>query len=267
MYSLYISKVLEMAVSTTSATEIMRCFIEASIDEIQVSNILYFKVNAENKIELISSYGEALASLENYKFISRDRILPVPESINGGIEIYVDSPAQLLEKYDEAKSWKELPQALVAIPVVKLGVTMGCAVFSLDKQINSLEYQKTIETFRAFAFILELLKVHEFSGSLTLKGSKDEASYSETLKRQERGLLGSAEKYTHAPGDNPELKLTERQHQIAILIASGETNSTIARTLGYSAATIRYETVKLYERLRVKNRSQASSRIQEMGIS
>ena len=63
------------------------------------------------------------------------------------------------------------------------------------------------------------------------------------------------------------LELSDRQYQIAILIASGATNADIARKLGFSAATIRYETVKLYERLRVKNRSQASSRIREMGIA
>lgn len=61
-----------------------------------------------------------------------------------------------------------------------------------------------------------------------------------------------------------DIKLSQRQLQIAEMIADGMTNRQISRQLGYTEATIRYETIKLYERLRVKNRAQASSRIREL---
>lgn len=61
-----------------------------------------------------------------------------------------------------------------------------------------------------------------------------------------------------------DVNLSERQIMIAKMIAEGSTNRQISRTLGFTEATIRYETIKLYERLRVKNRAQASSRIREL---
>ena len=61
-----------------------------------------------------------------------------------------------------------------------------------------------------------------------------------------------------------DVNLSERQVKIAKLIAEGVSNRLIAKSLGFSEATIRYETVKLYERMRVKNRAQASSRIREL---
>jgi len=60
--------------------------------------------------------------------------------------------------------------------------------------------------------------------------------------------------------------LSDRQMVIAKMIAQGMTNRTIAKELGFSEATIRYETIKLYERLRVKNRSHAAARIHQLGI-
>ena len=62
------------------------------------------------------------------------------------------------------------------------------------------------------------------------------------------------------------LGLSDRQIVIARMIAQGMTNRSIARELGFSEATIRYETIKLYERLRVKNRSHAAARIHQLGI-
>ena len=62
------------------------------------------------------------------------------------------------------------------------------------------------------------------------------------------------------------LGLSDRQMVIAKMIAQGMTNRNIARELGFSEATIRYETIKLYERLRVKNRSHAAARIHQLGI-
>ena len=61
-----------------------------------------------------------------------------------------------------------------------------------------------------------------------------------------------------------DVNLSERQVKIAKMIAEGVSNRLIAKSLGFSEATIRYETVKLYERMRVKNRAQASSRIREL---
>ena len=68
----------------------------------------------------------------------------------------------------------------------------------------------------------------------------------------------------HTSSALSEINLSERQLQIAEMITKGMTNRQISRQLGFTEATVRYETIKLYERLRVRNRAEASSRIREI---
>jgi hypothetical protein len=269
MYSKYIQKALEMAIANSPANEIMRCFSESSYEELGIDTIKYFRVNAENKIELVSAYGEIFAMLENFKYISRDRKLPISDVINTGSELFITSPEQLVAMYDEAKYWRELPSALAIIPVTKHEITVGCLSITLSRPIETSELKGATETLQAFAHLLELLLLHELSGIPTLLGLNAWTNSVQTGMETDEGKNQSAKAVsrTNILRVSADIELTERQYQIAVLIASGATNSDIAKKLGYSAATIRYETVKLYERLRVKNRSQASSRIREMGIA
>lgn len=265
MFSTYLFRAIEMAVATKSANEIMRCFAEYSFERLHITTIKYFRVNSENKIELISAYGEMFAKLENYKYISRERKLPVADVINGGVEIYISSPAQLSAMYEEAKQWRELPTCLAIIPVKKLNVTVGCVSITLSERIETSDFIDAVETFRAFAYLLELLTVHELDGVqslINLSSGLHSAQVLGGLSEKSQGTIRDNRAYISAG-----LELSDRQYQIARHIAGGSTNSAIARALGYSDATIRYETVKLYERLRVKNRSQASARIRELGIA
>jgi len=68
-----------------------------------------------------------------------------------------------------------------------------------------------------------------------------------------------------AKNDSAELRdkyhMSARQVRIAEMIADGATNREIAQTLNFSESTARYETIKIYERLQVKNRAQAASMI------
>lgn len=254
-----------MAVATKSANEIMRCFAETSFERLHITTIKYFRVNSENKIELISAYGEVFARLENYKYMSRNRKLPVVDVINGGVEIYISSPSQLISMYDEAKQWRELPECIAILPVKKLNVTIGCVSITLSERIDTNDFIDAVETFRAFAYLLELLTIHELEGIQSLVNIGSGLPSSQVLgglAEQTTGTIRDNRAYISAG-----LELSERQYQIARFIAGGSTNTSIALALGFSEATIRYETVKLYERLRVKNRSQASARIRELGIA
>lgn len=62
------------------------------------------------------------------------------------------------------------------------------------------------------------------------------------------------------------LKLNPKLMKIAIMIAQGMTNAEIARKLSYSESATRYETVKLYAMLRVKNRAEAGAAINELHL-
>ena len=59
-------------------------------------------------------------------------------------------------------------------------------------------------------------------------------------------------------------RMTPRQVQIARMIADGASNREIAQALFFSESMARYETVKIYERLHVKNRAQAAGMIRSI---
>ncbi len=52
--------------------------------------------------------------------------------------------------------------------------------------------------------------------------------------------------------------LSQRQREILTLLANGETNKEISRTLNISAGTVKAHLESLYRRLDVKNRTQAA---------
>jgi two-component system response regulator DesR len=60
--------------------------------------------------------------------------------------------------------------------------------------------------------------------------------------------------------------LSERQRQILDLMAEGETNRTIAETLGLSVDTVKHHTTLIYRRLDVRNRAAAVHRGQRLGL-
>jgi DNA-binding CsgD family transcriptional regulator len=59
-------------------------------------------------------------------------------------------------------------------------------------------------------------------------------------------------------------QMSDRQVEIAKLIAGGATNREIAKKLFFSESSARYETIKIYERLCVKNRAQAAALCQSL---
>ena len=82
MYSSYILKAQEMAVSSASPNEVMRSFAENSFEKLRITSIKYFRVDVGNEIELIASYGEQFAIIENGKYVKRDQKLPVCDVIH-----------------------------------------------------------------------------------------------------------------------------------------------------------------------------------------
>lgn len=52
-------------------------------------------------------------------------------------------------------------------------------------------------------------------------------------------------------------QLTEREHQILLLVARGRNNKQIADTLHLSVRTIKFHTGNIYSKLGVKSRSEA----------
>jgi len=59
--------------------------------------------------------------------------------------------------------------------------------------------------------------------------------------------------------DNPLTSLSKRELEVLSTLAAGRTNKEIARELGVSANTVKFHIRNLYQKLNVRNRSQAIS--------
>ena len=67
-------------------------------------------------------------------------------------------------------------------------------------------------------------------------------------------------------GKLAEYKITKREREILVLITEGKTNEEIASVLHLSLSTIRNQIGKIFAKLRVSNRSQATALIVDMGL-
>lgn len=86
-----------------------------------------------------------------------------------------------------------------------------------------------------------------------------------SVLRHKISLDPSAPRANKDPLEHPSrFRLSERQVTISKMILAGLTNKEIAQNLNLSAATIRYECVRLYERLGAKNRASAAAILQNL---
>lgn len=86
-----------------------------------------------------------------------------------------------------------------------------------------------------------------------------------SVLRHKIALGPSAPRVSRDPLEHPSrFRLSDRQVTISKMILAGLTNKEIAQELNLSAATIRYECVRLYERLGAKNRASAAAILQNL---
>ncbi|HWO93515.1 MAG TPA: LuxR C-terminal-related transcriptional regulator [Dehalococcoidia bacterium] len=91
------------------------------------------------------------------------------------------------------------------------------------------------------------------------EGKRLVVRYAPALRPNEREVLLLEETPEAALAASPlmELGLTEREGQIAVILASGMTNAEIGSALGISEKTVRTHLERIYEKLRVANRAAA----------
>lgn len=91
----------------------------------------------------------------------------------------------------------------------------------------------------------------------------------QTIKSVMRGLicLPGDWKMDHETEKQGLKHLSQRQREILSLLASGESNKQISRTLNISAGTVKAHLESLYRRLDVKNRTQAAMLLNQQDIS
>lgn len=61
-------------------------------------------------------------------------------------------------------------------------------------------------------------------------------------------------------------RLTKRETEVLQCLAEGMSNAEIAETLGVAHATVKVHTNRIYQKMNVKNRTQAAIKAQYIGI-
>ena len=75
-----------------------------------------------------------------------------------------------------------------------------------------------------------------------------------------------AEPWVHGATQRLEDPLSERELEVLDLLASGRTNSEVARDLFVSVGTVKSHTGNIYRKLGAKNRAEALARARELGV-
>ncbi|MSY55972.1 MAG: hypothetical protein F2640_02585 [Actinobacteria bacterium] len=140
-------------------------------------------------------------------------------------------------------------KSLIAFPLVNDGMIVGSVVWGFDenREVESWE----LKLFTALAMILQSMVPNQIADLEIAK--KINKVHEEPAAQGEASTILET-KY----------QMTPRQVEIARMIADGASNREIAQALFFSESMARYETVKIYERLRVKNRAQAAGMIRSI---
>ena len=190
-------------------------------------------------------YPEDALKLQNM-YTTIEEKLPSVDAMLTGKAVFLRSRDQLENYSSYLRAWVSyIPwmNSLMAFPLVHNERLRGSVVWAFENDNAQEEFG--IQLFTSLTLIIQTMMSEEFRD---LKGGPHDQNQSNVNPLATNALK---EKY----------HMSDRQIRIAEMIADGATNREIAQTLSFSESTARYETIKIYERLQVKNRAQASSMI------
>ena len=172
--------------------------------------------------------------------------LPSVDAMLTGKAVFLRSREQLESYSSYLRAWVSyIPwmNSLMAFPLVDNERLRGSVVWAFDN--DNAQDDSGVQLFTALTMIIQSMMVGEFA-DIRVGGSTTQ------IKSSPKSDSGELQEKYH---------MSARQIRIAEMIADGATNREIAQTLNFSESTARYETIKIYERLQVKNRAQAASMI------
>lgn len=172
--------------------------------------------------------------------------LPSVDAMLTGKAVFLKSREQLESYSSYLRAWVSyIPwmNSLMAFPLVDNERLRGSVVWAFDN--DNAQDDFGVQLFTGLTLIIQSMMVGEFADL----------------------RVGNSTSLAKLPAKNDSAELRDKYHmsarqvRIAEMIADGATNREIAQTLNFSESTARYETIKIYERLQVKNRAQAASMI------
>lgn len=228
---------LDLIASGVSLDQLLRHSHEEISTRYPIAFSQIFTFDQEGHLTPSTTFGTTFDGHGSFR-LSKDQLHPVTDCARTEDSLAVPSHSEFQARYPKL-GWGNGPSIFIPLRVGLLVDSVFAMVFQESQKIDWNENLPLHEAIYVIAQLAHLI------------GNKPSHL---------REAAGAADSTTT-------LGLSDRQLVIAKMIAQGMTNKTIAQELGFSEATIRYETIKLYERLRVKNRSHAAARIHQLGIS
>ena len=247
-----IADLTRLACSHPPLDGLMRALVTQTLKPFGVRGSAILLRNNNDQLAIQSEYGLRSDQSSALNEFSLDSSHPIALAMQTTNHVYLETVGDLDAIFGAEES-------VLLIPIVHKEEIFGVFLLVFQKQNEMCDLHKSffsiISNVLTQSSICQLEKSSENWAITNRTSGKSENHASTQTFNQDAELFLS------------DLGLTPRQHTIAIKIANGVTNREIAREMGYSEATIRYETIKLYERLRVRNRSHAAARIRELKIT
>lgn len=210
-------------------------------------------LNENNEATNFSSHGypEAANKLLDVYTTMEERLPSVDAMLTGKPVILKDRKE--IEDYGVyLRAWVSyVPwlNSIMAFPLVNDGMIVGSVVWGFDGNQDGEGWE--LKLFTAHSMILQSMVQVEISDL--------EIGKQVVIIQEESTALDQKSKILET-----KYRMTLRQVEIARMIADGASNRQIAQALFFSESTARHETVKIYERLRAKNRAQAAGMIRSI---
>lgn len=215
-----------------------------------ISIILF---NESNTATNFSSHGypDAATKLLDVYTTMEER-LPSVDAMLTGKPVILQNRTEIEDYGDYLSAWVSyVPwlNSIMAFPLVNDDMIVGSVVWGFDENREVPGWE--LKLFSALSMILQ---------SMVPIQSTD-FDISKQIPRSQEETPAVAEKSSIL---ETKYRMSLRQVEIARMIADGASNREIAHALFFSESMARYETVKIYERLQVKNRAQAAGMIRSI---
>ena len=197
-------------------------------------------------------YPNEAIKLQNI-YTTIEEKLPSVDAMLTGKAVFLESRKELDCYSSYLRAWiSYIPwmNSLMAFPLVNQERLSGSVVWSFDNDHAMDNFGKQL--FTSLSLIVQSMMFQEFESNRNITSQKDD------------GRIDNSTNLEDSLDLQKKFHMSDRQLSIAKMIADGLTNREIAKALNFSESTARYETIKIYERLQVKNRAQAAAMVRSL---
>jgi DNA-binding CsgD family transcriptional regulator/transcriptional regulator with GAF, ATPase, and Fis domain len=241
-----LSDLSHRSASFPELSEILKFLTTQTLNPLGAMGAVVLIVSSDHELTVQGSFGLEKGQVSNLEAIPLDSNHPIALALQTTSHVYISNSVAMNQSFKKGNSF-------ILIPLLCENEIYGLLVVILKEALDLDELERTF--LKVISNIIAGTSLHH-----TFINTPSSKKVGEIFNKR---ISGQQDKDFETLEN---LALTQRQKTIAKMIAGGSTNREIARDLKFSEATIRYETIKLYERLRVRNRSQASARIRELKI-